>query len=202
MLAKFGPVWADFEVTAGKSPAELRVWWGDLLEQAPDAGLYTAESWLGTNVAPTALTAALWVAWWQHAEPPGAPARLWQTTGNAEVPGVPGPVDLDHFLGTAAALEQLFGQAQAPAPVVFAVPVKIAAAANTRSGQGYYLATPAGDVYTFGDALYCGAPATRSPGDLVAILPTPSGRGYRLVTSRGFVGEYGDARPERVRRAP
>jgi GH25 family lysozyme M1 (1,4-beta-N-acetylmuramidase) len=200
MLAKFGPVFGDFEWRAGMSPAQLREWWGQLLQAAPDIGLYTSESWIGSDVAATALTGLLWVAWWGHATPPGPPAKLWQSTPTAEVPGVPGPVDIDQWLESEALLEEAFGQTPAPRPATTVDHPTVAAAAATPSGDGYYLITPQGDVWTFGDAVYHGSPRSPYPDDLVAILPTPNCRGYRLVTRRGFVGEFGDARPEALRR--
>ncbi len=196
-LGKYGPVWADFEVTGGLSPAALVAWWSELLDQAPETNLCTYKAFLG-NVSPAALTMLPWIDAWGEAKPPIAACRIWGMTNCAEVPGFPISVDLDSWIGTQSQLKTAFGSTPStPAPAPAPVP-DIVAAASSPTGAGYWLATASGDVFAHGDAAYHGSPAKPFPNDLVAILPTPTGRGYRLVTRRGFVGNYGDARAEKV----
>lgn len=195
-LGKYGPVWADFEVTGGLSPAALVAWWSELLNEAPETNLCTYKAFLG-NVPTAALTALPWIDAWGEVKPPMAACRIWGMTDAAEVPGIPTLVDLDSWIGTQSQLETAFGSAPAVPALAPASGLSIAAAASSPTGVGYWLATPAGDVFAHGEAAYHGSPAKPFPNDLVAILPTPTGRGYRLVTRRGFVGNYGDARLEK-----
>jgi hypothetical protein len=60
------------------------------------------------------------------------------------------------------------------------------------SGNGYWLVTQTGNVYTFGDAPYYGSPGnTGSP--VTSAVRTPDGGGYRILTANGTVYNYGDA---------
>ena len=60
------------------------------------------------------------------------------------------------------------------------------------SGNGYWLVTRTGNVYTFGDAAYDGAPGnTGSP--VTSAVGTPDGNGYWSLTANGTVYNYGDA---------
>ena len=60
------------------------------------------------------------------------------------------------------------------------------------SGNGYWLVTQTGNVYTFGDASYYGAPgSTGSP--VTSAVRTPNGGGYWILTTNGTVYDYGNA---------
>ena len=60
------------------------------------------------------------------------------------------------------------------------------------SGYGYWVVTQTGDVYTFGDAPYFGAPGNvGSP--VTSAVRTPDGRGYWILVANGTVYAYGDA---------
>ncbi len=60
------------------------------------------------------------------------------------------------------------------------------------SGNGYWLVTQTGNVYTFGDAGAYGAPGnTGSP--VTSAVSTPNGGGYWILTANGTVYNYGDA---------
>ena len=58
------------------------------------------------------------------------------------------------------------------------------------SGNGYWLVTSTGNVYTFGDAPYFGAPGH---GTVTSAVATPDGKGYWVLLSDGEVFAYGDA---------
>ena len=58
------------------------------------------------------------------------------------------------------------------------------------SGNGYWLVTATGNVYTFGDAPYFGAPGR---GTVTSAVATPDGKGYWVLLSDGEVFAYGDA---------
>ena len=61
------------------------------------------------------------------------------------------------------------------------------------SGNGYWLVTQTGNVYSFGDAAYYGAPGnTGSP--VTSAVSTPNGGGYWILTANGAVYGYGNAR--------
>ena len=60
------------------------------------------------------------------------------------------------------------------------------------SGNGYWLVTKTGNVYTFGDAAYYGAPGnTGSP--VTSAVRTANGGGYWILTANGTVYDYGNA---------
>ncbi|HVB05984.1 MAG TPA: hypothetical protein VNF07_07060, partial [Acidimicrobiales bacterium] len=184
MLAKFGPVWGDLEVTGGRNgPREIAAWWGELHNAGGDFGMVSYPAFLRTH-GPFAGTMPLWVDDFGVKDPP-AGAQLWGMTDKAEVPGIPALVDLDAFLGSRAQLEALFsGGEPAKKPVAPAAPT-IAAAAGTPSGKGYWLASDAGDVFAFGDAAYHGSPPEPTTFPVISLVPTASGRGYRLITRNG-----------------
>src|SRR5579862_7166216 len=46
MLAKYGPVWGDLEITGGLSRAELVQWWDELTSAAPHIGLWSYPAFL------------------------------------------------------------------------------------------------------------------------------------------------------------
>ena len=72
------------------------------------------------------------------------------------------------------------------APVVALVP--------TTDGQGYWLATSNGNVYSFGDALFEGSLRYLNlSGTVVSIAAAPSGSGYWLAGSDGGVFAFGHA---------
>jgi hypothetical protein len=60
------------------------------------------------------------------------------------------------------------------------------------SGQGYWLVTATGHVYTFGDAQYYGAPGPQLV-PVTAAVRTPDGKGYWILFSNGVVTTFGDA---------
>jgi hypothetical protein len=61
-----------------------------------------------------------------------------------------------------------------------------------RTGNGYWLVTSLGDVYSFGDAAYYGGP-TPSSVPVVDAVATPDGQGYWLLYANGVVDNFGDA---------
>ena len=66
--------------------------------------------------------------------------------------------------------------------------------ASTKSGNGHWLASADGQVFTFGDAVHrgdLGAISVTAP--VVDIAVTPDGNGYWLVTSKGIVYAFGTA---------
>ena len=69
--------------------------------------------------------------------------------------------------------------------------------AAAHDGDGYWLVSSRGDVYSFGDARFFGPSASLRPrigvGPIVGIVATPGGRGYWLVSSGGGVFCFGDA---------
>ena len=60
------------------------------------------------------------------------------------------------------------------------------------SGNGYWLITQTGNVYTFGDAPYLGAPGPQSS-PITSAVATPDGNGYWILDAGGQVFPYGDA---------
>ena len=60
------------------------------------------------------------------------------------------------------------------------------------SGNGYWLVTQTGHVYTFGDAPYLGAPGPQSV-PVTSAVRTPDGMGYWILLANGAVANYGDA---------
>jgi len=60
------------------------------------------------------------------------------------------------------------------------------------SGNGYWLVTATGHVYSFGDAAYLGAPGPQST-TVTAAARTPDGQGYWILFANGAVSAYGDA---------
>jgi Glycosyl hydrolase family 26 len=81
------------------------------------------------------------------------------------------------------------GAASAPAPATRAV-----ALVSTPDGQGYWIATSTGGVYSFGDAHFYGsAGGNVLNAPIVGMAATPDGQGYWLVASDGGIFSYGDA---------
>jgi len=60
------------------------------------------------------------------------------------------------------------------------------------SGNGYWLVTQSGHVYTFGDAHYFGAPGPQSM-QVTSAVRTPDGRGYWILFANGAISYFGDA---------
>ena len=87
-----------------------------------------------------------------------------------------------------------FGSApvgSAPAPLAPGV----AGVAWTPDAGGHWLATRDGGVFTFGDAKFHGAAASkRLTAPITGIAPTRTGKGYWLVAADGGVFAFGDAR--------
>lgn len=109
MLAKYGPVWGDLEVTGGKNAADLRAWWEQLTDSAPHIGIVTYPAFIEAY-GPFANTSPLWIDSFGAPHAP-AGALLWGMTDKAQVPGIPGVVDLDGFTGTRAQFDALFPNA-------------------------------------------------------------------------------------------
>jgi cell wall-associated NlpC family hydrolase len=71
--------------------------------------------------------------------------------------------------------------------------------AATPDGQGYWLATAGGGVFSFGDARFFGSASSlrmlhASAGRVVGIAAAPGGHGYWLAAANGEVYSYGSAR--------
>ena len=60
------------------------------------------------------------------------------------------------------------------------------------TGNGYWLVTQTGNVYTFGDAPYFGAPGPRAPRSPRRCAP-PTGGATAILLADGTVDAYGDA---------
>jgi hypothetical protein len=60
------------------------------------------------------------------------------------------------------------------------------------TGDGYWLVTATGHVYTFGDAANYGAPGPQSAA-VTSAVRTPDGKGYWVLLANGTVYAYGDA---------
>jgi len=70
----------------------------------------------------------------------------------------------------------------------------VVSVASTPTGNGWWDATPAGDVYSFGDAGFHGSiGGAHLNQPIVGIAATPSGGGYWLVASDGGIFSFGDA---------
>ena len=70
----------------------------------------------------------------------------------------------------------------------------VVTAAATPSGNGYWLVSADGGVFTFGDAVFHGSTGDRGlNAPIVAMAATPSGNGYWLVAGDGGVFTFGDA---------
>ena len=68
------------------------------------------------------------------------------------------------------------------------------AIASDPTGNGYWLVSTDGGVFTFGSARFAGAAAGQPlSGPIVDIAPTPDGGGYWLAGSDGSVLPFGDA---------
>lgn len=195
MLEKFGPTFADLEVTGGCKAADLRKLWSLLREAAPESSLNSYPAFLRAN-GPFALAGHAWIDDFGVAKaPPGA--AIWGMTDRAEVPGIPALVDLDSWTGTRAQFDAVFTAGPAPSTSPPSALPAIAAAASTPSGAGYWLVSAEGQVFAFGDAANHGSPAKAPIGKVIEVLATKTGRGYRLVTGHpGEVLNFGDARPE------
>jgi hypothetical protein len=60
------------------------------------------------------------------------------------------------------------------------------------TGNGYWVVTATGHVYTFGDAPYFGAPGPQSV-QVTSAVRTPDGRGYWILFANGAIFNYGNA---------
>jgi len=58
---------------------------------------------------------------------------------------------------------------------------------------GYWMATAAGRVYSFGGVSFYGDAVPSFGSSIVDIEPSPAGRGYNTLDDRGRVSEFGDA---------
>ena len=83
-----------------------------------------------------------------------------------------------HFAGSCP------GSGAARAPAVAVMP--------DASGNGYWLVTKTGNVYSFGDAPTLGAPGAQST-PITSAVATPDGNGYYILDAAGQVFAYGDA---------
>jgi hypothetical protein len=82
-------------------------------------------------------------------------------------------------------------------PIAHATPpgVRIVAAAETASRRGSWTVSPAGAVYTYGDARFYGSMGhVRLNKPVNGMTVTPTGKGYWLVASDGGIFSFGDAR--------
>lgn len=70
----------------------------------------------------------------------------------------------------------------------------MSAIASSGGDRGYWLTTPQGNVFDFGNAAWFGSLASHpDPTPVDGIAPTASGSGYWLVTTGGNVSNFGDA---------
>ena len=60
------------------------------------------------------------------------------------------------------------------------------------SGNGYWVVTQTGHVYSFGDAPYYGAPGPQDV-PVTSAVRTPDGRGYWILFANGAIFSYGNA---------
>ena len=75
-----------------------------------------------------------------------------------------------------------------------ALSAKAVGLAATPDGQGYWLASADGGVFSFGDAGFYGSMAGKHLGaPIVGMAATPDGRGYWLVAADGGLFAFGDA---------
>ena len=65
--------------------------------------------------------------------------------------------------------------------------------ARMPSGNGYWLASRDGRVFSFGHAESYGSVSPSPPSPVVGIVATPTGKGYWLATSNGSIYTFGDA---------
>ena len=91
---------------------------------------------------------------------------------------------------TAASSPSVTPTSPGPAPASAAARAAAVAVMPDASGNGYWLVTSTGNIYTFGDAPYFGAPGH---GTVTSAVPTPDGLGYLVLLSNGQVFHYGDA---------
>jgi hypothetical protein len=70
----------------------------------------------------------------------------------------------------------------------------VAAMATTASGNGYWIVTKGGAVYSFNAPFYGGLNGFPLAYPVVGMTATPTGKGYWLVTSDGSVFRFGDAK--------
>lgn len=121
----------------------------------------------------------------------------WQFTSTATIAGITGPCDEDQWLGDSTQFEQLFGVFDPPTEEE---PVLIA---YTPSGNGYWTITPAGAVYSYGDAQYFGGVNYVEPEGTNALVPGdsvtgfashPLEQGYIATTAQGRVYAFGASR--------
>ena len=136
--------------------------------------IFVTEDFMGTGgaaytpaPAPAPLPAAVTLAAVQTSAQPGG-YRMVTAGGQVHSYGATGPL----------------GGAAGP----------IAGVASTPSGRGYWLVSPSGGVFTFGDAGFHGSTGNvRLSQPIVDIAATPSGQGYRFVAADGGVFAFGDA---------
>jgi hypothetical protein len=67
------------------------------------------------------------------------------------------------------------------------------ALAPTPAGGGYWVASAAGVVSAFGDAVAAGGMTSPPNLPVVGLAATPAGHGYWLVAADGAVSAFGDA---------
>jgi len=60
------------------------------------------------------------------------------------------------------------------------------------TGKGYWLVTKTGNIYSFGDAKYLGAPGPVGSA-VTSAVRTPDGGGYWILLANGTVYGFGDA---------
>ncbi len=100
--------------------------------------LYTAQSFWNGNIGaqPWASRCPLWVANYTTGSQPAMPNgwnswKIWQYSDKGSIPGIPSAVDMNHFAGTEADLQAIFGNGEAVPPAPHIVRV-IASVLNVR----------------------------------------------------------------------
>src|SRR5919108_5282791 len=70
-----------------------------------------------------------------------------------------------------------------------------AGSAQNPAGEGYWVATSDGGVFTYGNAKFYGSMADKKlKAPITDIVPTPTGQGYWLVAEDGGIFSFGDAK--------
>jgi hypothetical protein len=111
---------------------------------------------------------------------------------STRVVGIASPHDLGYYVLLADGTVRPFGQVKFLGGAANAGRANKVAMVPTPSGQGYWIVTQRGRLFTFGDAQRFGSPR-KYMNDVVGMATTPSGRGYWIVRASGRVMAFGDA---------
>jgi len=120
---------------------------------------------------------------------------IHQFTATGQVPGCAGEFDLNCWLGSEAQFSQFFGLPLPGGMQMGDFPGAVAAEI-TADGNGAWVVTPNGNVYTAGDAQEYGTLTTdgvTDVDDIVGIFRSWAGNGYYLLGADGAVYAFGDA---------